>query len=466
MSLEGENMYIKFQTLEAITNNFAGDREVGRGGYGVVYRAVYEGQQIAVKKLHQLLGLDDSAFDNEFRNLFRIDHPNIVRFIGYCHESQRKFIPHNGKLITATEMERVLCFEYVEGGSLEKHISGKSCDLDWPTCYGIIKGVCVGLNHLHSARGKPIYHLDLKPANILLDKKFTAKIGDLGLSRLVSSTLTRKTEACRGTFGYMPPEYVKDGDISKKFDVFSLGAIIIKIMDGNNGNSRRHEMTSEQFIELVIGNWKEKMPGKPVYPSQETGMLQVKTCIKMALTCVEDDRNRRPLIKDIVHELEELDAKVQEMLLLCSEQSIGPTGLPGSSDSNIVAVDPSLELRFPFELRKDLSCCLQLTNKTDGYIAFNIKTNPSKYYAEPNRGIMPPCSKRYVCVTLKAQEEAPPNMQCHDVFLVESVHVSRGHQTSEEITEDFFEKAMAEKKVVDVVKLPIVYVARDQLSRY
>jgi serine/threonine protein kinase len=78
-------------------------------------------------------------------------------------------------------------------------IADKSCDLDWPTCYTIIKGICEGLNHLHSAHGGPIFHLDLKPANILLDKNMTAKIGDLGLSRLVTSSQTHKTEIHKGT---------------------------------------------------------------------------------------------------------------------------------------------------------------------------------------------------------------------------------------------------------------------------
>jgi len=51
--------------------------------------------------------------------------------------------------------------------------------------------------------------------------------------------------------GYMPPEYINSGDISRKFDVFSLGVIIIRILDGNDGNSRRFDMPREQFIEFV-----------------------------------------------------------------------------------------------------------------------------------------------------------------------------------------------------------------------
>ena len=77
---------------------------------------------------------------------------------------------------------------------------------------------------------------------------------------------------------------------------------------------------------------------------------------------------------------------------------------------------------------------------------------------------MPPCSKRYVSVTLRAQVAAPPNMQCHDMLLVQSVNLSKEPTSSdEEITEDFFEKVMMEK-AVDVVTRPIVYVARDQLG--
>jgi len=77
-----------------------------------------------VKKLHPLHGLDDKAFDKEFHSLSKINHPNVVRLIGYCHESHRKFLPHKGGLQAATVMERVLCFEYMEGGSLDKHILG------------------------------------------------------------------------------------------------------------------------------------------------------------------------------------------------------------------------------------------------------------------------------------------------------------------------------------------------------
>jgi hypothetical protein len=138
------------------------------------------------------------------------------------------------------------------------------------------------------------------------------------------------------------------------------------------------------------------------------------------------------------------------------------SSLQRSFDSNVLAVDPTQELRFLFEAGKDISTCLQLTNMTGGFAVFNIQANPTKYRAQPSTGVMPPCSKRYILVTLEAQEEAPPNMRCNDMLLVQTASVG-ADLPSEEILEDLLRKTMAEK-AVDVVKLPIVYVTLDQFQ--
>ncbi|MBC2899796.1 hypothetical protein CFC21_112616 [Triticum aestivum] len=450
-------MDFELRVIEAITNNFADDQIVGSGGYGVVYRATHEGEEIAVKKLRQLPGLDDKQFDSEFRNLRNIRHQNVVRLIGYCYESRHRYMDHNGDLVFAQLMERVLCFEYMHGGSLDEHIQDKSCELEWPTCYKIIKGTSEGLNHLHNSQGKHIYHLDLKPGNILLDESMTPKIGDLGLSRLVASTKTRQTEMRDGTLGFVPPEYIKDGFISKKFDVFSLGVIIIKILAGAKNYIRCTEMPPEKFIQLVSENWTKKLQEKTGHSSHEIDILGVTSCVGIALRCVDEDRNKRPCIKDIVDELDQLEAKLKAMSL-ASDVSKDLT-VQRSCDTNILSVDPTMELRFLFELRKEASCCLQLTNKTGGFIAFNIEINPNKYSVRPSQGTMPPCSRRYVVVTLSAQEAAPPCMRCEDMLLVQSIGVSQ--DLGEIKYQELFETAMA-NQVVDVVKLPIAYVTLDQ----
>lgn len=88
------------------------------------YQATHQGEEIAVKKLHQLHGLDDKQFHAEYRNLRQVRHKNVVWLIGYCDETRSKYMNHNGELVFSKIIERVLCFEYMQGGGLDKHITG------------------------------------------------------------------------------------------------------------------------------------------------------------------------------------------------------------------------------------------------------------------------------------------------------------------------------------------------------
>uniref|UniRef100_A0A453P641 MSP domain-containing protein n=2 Tax=Aegilops tauschii subsp. strangulata TaxID=200361 RepID=A0A453P641_AEGTS len=110
---------------------------------------------------------------------------------------------------------------------------------------------------------------------------------------------------------------------------------------------------------------------------------------------------------------------------------------------------------FSLELKKQISCSLHLTNRTDQYIAFKVKTtSPKKYCVRPNNGIVAPRSTFDVLVTMQAQREAPPDMQCRDKFLVQSAVVSQDI-SPKDINGDMFTKESG--NVVDEVKLQVVY---------
>ena len=267
---------------------------------------------IAVKKLYyKHPGLDsDKQFQNECTNLMRVHHQNIVRLVGYCHEIRHICVEHNGRYVFAMVEDRALCFEYLEGGSLDKHLTDESCGFGWHTRYKIIKGICEGLNYLHNGSKESIFHLDLKPANILLDRNMMPKIGDFGLSRLFDSTETCSTKGIIGTPGYMPPEYINRFHITPKFDVFSLGVTIIKIMSGQEGYSKFADMSSQEFIQLVHENW-EKALQTTVLAHTSHG---VKKCIEIALRCVEADRVKRPTIAEVVDELSKIDTTIIDEL--------------------------------------------------------------------------------------------------------------------------------------------------------
>ncbi|XP_057980140.1 vesicle-associated protein 1-3 [Malania oleifera] len=125
------------------------------------------------------------------------------------------------------------------------------------------------------------------------------------------------------------------------------------------------------------------------------------------------------------------------------------------STGDLLNIQPT-ELKFPFELKKQSSCSMQLTNKTNQYVAFKVKTtNPKKYCVRPNTGIVLPGASCSVTVTMQAQKEAPSDMQCKDKFLLQSVAAPNGAATKD-ITPEMFNKE--DGKVVEEFKLRVVYI--------
>ncbi|KAK1430540.1 hypothetical protein QVD17_13354 [Tagetes erecta] len=127
-----------------------------------------------------------------------------------------------------------------------------------------------------------------------------------------------------------------------------------------------------------------------------------------------------------------------------------------STTGELITIDP-LELKFTFELNKQISSSLQLTNKTDNHIGYKVKTtNPKKYCVRPNTGVVLPRSTCEIIVTMQAQKEAPIDMQCRDKFLLQSVIASPG-ATPKDITPEMFTKDSG--NTVEECKLRVVYVA-------
>ncbi|KAF0928827.1 hypothetical protein E2562_010692 [Oryza meyeriana var. granulata] len=126
-----------------------------------------------------------------------------------------------------------------------------------------------------------------------------------------------------------------------------------------------------------------------------------------------------------------------------------------AASCDLVDVDPP-ELQFPFELDKQISCPLKITNKTERTVAFKVKTtSPKKYCVRPNNGVVRPRSACVVVVTMQAQTVAPPDLQCKDKFLVQSVVVGDG-LPAKDITSQMFMKD--EINMVEEVKLKVAYV--------
>ncbi|TVU26066.1 hypothetical protein EJB05_28595, partial [Eragrostis curvula] len=336
--------------LKDITGNFSTKQELGRGGFGVVYKGVLRsGQIIAVKKLFDSYLVKDDGFEKEVTNVMGMKHENIVRLVGYCAETRGEAtkLP-DGINVMAEIRKRLLCFEYLPNKSLDKYISvfgiskfglvrlifeaeqyhasvyvcsEESSGLDWNKRYEIIKGICSGLHFLN--RECHIVHLDLKPENILMDATMRPKIADFGLSKLLgaqkSQTIIHGSIA--GSLGYMAPEYFR-GVVSPQADIFSFGVVIIEIITGqkhdypsstalslqhqhvnaNNGGTST-EISVQQYIDNVLAKWRNVFQEEQKYTSPQTYTEQVKEFITIALECVHPDSARRPDICEVFERL-------------------------------------------------------------------------------------------------------------------------------------------------------------------
>ncbi|TVU49642.1 hypothetical protein EJB05_00963, partial [Eragrostis curvula] len=244
---------LPLEDLRKITNNFSDERLLGQGGFGKVYKGLLQNRDIvAVKRLMSTMpGIQDRQFENEIHHLMRLKHPNIVQLLGYSSEIENIFTEYKGKYVYAEKSEKLLCLEYLPNGSLDGHLSDESSGLDWVTRFKIVEGICSGLHYLQEEGH--VTHMDLKPTNILLDDNMVPKIAAFGLSRLFGADKTRTcTLNCHGTLGYMAPEYLERGMITKKLDIFSLGVIIIEITTGCKDYPEEPGTSSQEFIELVL----------------------------------------------------------------------------------------------------------------------------------------------------------------------------------------------------------------------
>ncbi|XVF89098.1 hypothetical protein PTKIN_Ptkin19aG0103500 [Pterospermum kingtungense] len=187
---------------------------IGIGSYGEVYRADWNGTEVAVKKfLDQDFSGDALVqFKCEVEIMLRLRHPNVVLFMGAVTRS-----PHFSILT-----------EFLPRGSLYKLLHRPNSQLDEKRRMRMALDVAKGMNYLHTSH-PTIVHRDLKTPNLLVDKNWVVKVCDFGLSRLKHHTfLSSKSTA--GTPEWMAPEVLRNEPANEKCDVYSFGVILWELV--------------------------------------------------------------------------------------------------------------------------------------------------------------------------------------------------------------------------------------------
>uniref|UniRef100_A0ACD6A339 Uncharacterized protein n=2 Tax=Avena sativa TaxID=4498 RepID=A0ACD6A339_AVESA len=299
-----DSMMPSYTFFKDATNNFSEEHKVGSGKLGHVYKAhLPTGELVAVKLLYQLQTFSQKEFIYGDDQLMRAKHNNIARFFGYSYANDFQFIQFDGRTLRVQDVERVVAFEYVPGGSLANFLSDKNLGLHWGIRFKIIKGICEGLQYLHEAG---IMHFDLKPDNILLNDEKIPKITDFGLLEKLREKDRVATMNSLGSREYSPPEFLYGRIMTEAYDIFSLGVIIKKIMTGRMDYLSIAAMDGHECVDHVYKNWRKWLQDIRKYPSFEADCKQVRTCIEIAVACTKKKPYERPLMNDIVHKLYEV----------------------------------------------------------------------------------------------------------------------------------------------------------------
>ncbi|CAM8980084.1 unnamed protein product [Rhodiola kirilowii] len=260
---------------------FVGPR-IGEGAHAKVYEGKYKNQTVAIKIIqrgdaHEEIAKRERRFAREVAMLSRVQHKNLVKFIGACKEPIMAIVT-----------------ELLTGGTLRKYLfSMRPGCLDTRVALGFALDIARGMECLHS---HGIIHRDLKPENLLLsaDQK-SIKLADFGLAR--EETLTEMMTAETGTYRWMAPELystvtLRQGEkkhYNNKVDAYSFAIVLWELLHNKlpfEGMSNLQAAYAAAF--------------KNVRPNADNLPEEMSTVLT---SCWQEDPNTRPNFTQIIQML-------------------------------------------------------------------------------------------------------------------------------------------------------------------
>lgn len=247
---------------------------LGTGSFGTVFKAELHGKPVAVKKL-STQKFDDKTLDDfrkEVAIMSTLRHPNVLLFMGACTQP--------GNLLIVTElMPRGSVYDLLRDRSLKLSLKRKML---------FAKDAALGVNWLH--RSKPQFlHLDLKAANLLVDRNWTVKVADFGLSVVKKDAAAKKEKhGPIGTPLWMAPEVLMNKEYNEKADVYSFGIVLWEILSGQDPWAEIESLA--ELVEAVCVDAR-----RPVLPRDIP--LSLRDLIN---ACWHGDMDQRPSFEEII----------------------------------------------------------------------------------------------------------------------------------------------------------------------
>lgn len=325
-----------YSEVVAATNNFNEENKIGEGAFGTVYFGILRHLQCAVKRMSEANTAEttverSSQVMREMTCLLKFRHENLVTLYGYALDGP----------------SLCLIYQYMPNGSLEDRLmcKNKTAPLNWAQRLNIMTGASRGLHFLHTMREQPLIHGDIKSANILLDKNFEARIGDLGQAEQATgcekgSSSQRHTHITRaqvtsklyGTKAYQPREVLAGGSLSIKGDVFAMGVVLLEVYSGEQAYDNRRE--GGPFLAEYFHNKVEEADQKEsellTCLDSRAGECPQEVALKMLHLIMRSIDNLKRVRPDSTEFLKEITAVENLYRQKCGLGSTGSESLPGS----------------------------------------------------------------------------------------------------------------------------------------
>lgn len=288
---------------DIIASRFEVIRPLRDGCQGAIYlvnHVDFPERKIAMKVLlldqKEDFEITAARFRNEVKAAYSVTHPNVVRVYDYVRE---------GNIIAFS-------MEYVIGGDLADILAYEE-PLKIHQIINILEQICEGVNAIHEAG---IIHRDLKPENILINKEGLVKISDFGTARM-GSTLGRKG-GITGTVAYLSPEYLKDGQLDPRSDLYSIGIVAFEMIAGQT------PFKGGSLIETLTMRLHETAPSAKSFNSECPNSL---SSIVAKLLSI-DPNDRFETATDLLKELKKVRVrKVSTITNIASTQILEGIGL-------------------------------------------------------------------------------------------------------------------------------------------
>ncbi|XP_050227986.1 probable receptor-like protein kinase At4g10390 [Mercurialis annua] len=234
--------------VKRLTKNFS--RVIGSGGFSTVFLAQFQFPSFTAFGAVKVHGDSDHLnrfFKQELDILRQLQHPNIVKLLGYCDDE--------------LEERNALVLEFVGNGTLQDKLHGgadhhqKQIVISWERRMAIAYQLAQALEYLHEKCTLQIVHGDIKASNILLDEQLNCKLCDFGSAKMGFSSMVMPNckQVMMGSPGYTDPHYLRTGIVSKKNDIYSYGVIILELVTGMEAFCLdRGQLSCREMEEIVV----------------------------------------------------------------------------------------------------------------------------------------------------------------------------------------------------------------------